>query len=42
MILVDANVFLDIFTDDRHWKEWSREHLRSAMLSEGAAVNPII
>ena len=42
MILVDANVFLDIFTDDPRWKEWSRNHLRSAMISEGTAINPII
>jgi predicted nucleic acid-binding protein len=42
MILVDANILLDIFTDDPQWKEWSTIHLQSAMLSEGAAINPII
>ena len=42
IVLVDANVLLDIFTDDPKWKDWSRKNLRSALLSGGAAVNPII
>ena len=42
MTLVDANVLLDVFTDDDEWKDWSRGQLKAALLDGGAAVNPII
>lgn len=42
MTLVDANVLLDLFTADAAWKDWSREHLKDAILDGGGAINPII
>lgn len=42
MVLVDANVLLDILTDDATWRPWSEERLLAVVESEEAAVNPII
>lgn len=42
MVLVDANVLLDILTDDPHWREWSEEHLLAAVETDELAVNPLI
>ena len=42
MILVDANVLLDILTDDPKWRLWSEEKLLSVVEADQAAVNPII
>ena len=42
MILLDANVLLDLFTDDPEWCHWSTKALRRAILSESVTVNPII
>lgn len=42
MVLVDANVLLDIFTADPVWLGWSRDALARALLTEDAAINPII
>ncbi|MBT3274556.1 MAG: type II toxin-antitoxin system VapC family toxin, partial [Spirochaetales bacterium] len=40
--LVDANVLLDIFTDDPSWRDWSQQHLFEALVDGEAVVNPII
>jgi predicted nucleic acid-binding protein len=41
-IMVDANVLLDILTDDPQWRMWSAGELRSARASGQILVNPII
>ena len=41
MVLVDANVLLDIITADARWFDWSAEKLERA-LSQGIAINPVI
>ncbi len=41
MILVDANVLLDVFTSDPVWFEWSSCQL-VANASENLAINPLI
>lgn len=42
MVLVDANVLLDILTDDPKWLSWSEEQLLAVVETDQAAVNPII
>ena len=42
MVLVDANVLLDILTDDPKWRPWSEEKFLAVIESDQAAVNPII
>lgn len=42
MILVDTNVFVDLWTRDAVWSEWSEEALGRAAESGPLAVNPII
>ena len=42
MVLFDANVFLDILTDDPKWRPWSEEKFLAAIETDQAAVNPII
>ncbi len=42
MILVDANVLLDVFEDDAEWSEWSQNRLDSASATDTLAINPII
>jgi predicted nucleic acid-binding protein len=42
MVLVDANVLLDIFTADPVWLEWSREALAKALLTGDTVINPVI
>jgi predicted nucleic acid-binding protein len=42
MVLVDANVLLDILTDDPKWSSWSEEKLLAVIEDDQAAVNPII
>ena len=42
MTLVDANVLLDLFTNDPDWRPWSLEHLEAALRDTGAGVNPIV
>jgi len=42
MVLVDANVLLDVLTDDPAWGEWSANALRDAYEREGLAINPIV
>jgi predicted nucleic acid-binding protein len=42
MILLDANVILDIFDDDPLWYGWSNHQLRSQSLLHELAINPIV
>jgi predicted nucleic acid-binding protein len=42
MVLVDANVLLDILTDDPKWSSWSEEKLLAVIEDDQAAVHPII
>jgi len=42
VVLVDANVLLDILTDDPEWRLWSEEKLLAVVEADQAAVNPII
>ena len=39
MVLVDANVLLDILTADPQWAVWSAEKLEQA-LAQGFAITP--
>ncbi len=42
MVLVDANVLLDVLTDDPEWRAWSEDKLLSTIETEDLGVNPII
>jgi hypothetical protein len=42
MILLDANVILDIWDDDPVWCTWSSEQLRILSLVHELAINPIV
>jgi hypothetical protein len=42
VILVDTNVFVDIWTSDPKWGEWSARALAAAAASDTLAVNPVI
>lgn len=42
MILVDTNVFVDIWTDDPLWSEWSSTAVAEAASRTRLAVNPMI
>jgi predicted nucleic acid-binding protein len=41
-VLVDANVLLDILTEDAEWKEWSSARLAECANSGLLHINPII
>ena len=41
-VLVDANVLIDIATDDPDWAEWSADALRRVGQGERLIVSPII
>jgi predicted nucleic acid-binding protein len=41
MVLVDANVLLDVLTADPTWQEWSQSML-ARHEADGLAINPII
>ena len=41
MVLVDANVLLDILTQDEAWFSWSEQAMRGC-LAEGLAINALI
>ena len=41
MVLVDANVLLDVLTEDPVWLEWSQNEL-ARLEADGLAINPII
>ncbi|MGE4425064.1 MAG: type II toxin-antitoxin system VapC family toxin [Solirubrobacteraceae bacterium] len=40
--LVDANVLLDVFTDDPVWASWSVSHLAEAFDAGAVLINPLI
>jgi predicted nucleic acid-binding protein len=42
MVLVDANVLIDVLTDDPQWREWSEEQMLAAAVTDELAINPII
>ncbi|RKE79257.1 type II toxin-antitoxin system VapC family toxin [Rhizobium sp. AG855] len=42
MILVDANVLLDLVTDDPVWAMWSIEQLESAAIKSPVLINDVI
>jgi predicted nucleic acid-binding protein len=42
MILLDANVILDVWDRDPLWNEWSRDQLRRLSLLDELAINPIV
>ncbi len=42
MILIDANVLIDVFTDDPEWRAWSEERLLAAAAEDELAINPLI
>lgn len=42
MTLVDANVLLDLVTDDPHWAKWSIAQLEAALLRGPLLINDII
>jgi hypothetical protein len=42
MVLVDANVLLDVLTDDPDWRAWSEDQLLTAVETDDLAINPII
>ncbi|MCL2717144.1 MAG: type II toxin-antitoxin system VapC family toxin [Alphaproteobacteria bacterium] len=42
VVLVDANVLLDVMTEDEHWSEWSLQALETAADHHRLVVNPII
>ena len=42
LVLVDANVILDVATDDPQWGEWSAGQLASVADRSRLAINPII
>jgi predicted nucleic acid-binding protein len=41
-ILVDSNVLLDIFTEDKKWLEWSSDTLAKSAEHDLLYINPII
>jgi predicted nucleic acid-binding protein len=41
-ILVDSNVLLDVFTEDRQWLSWSSAALEQAANDSRLIINPII
>jgi hypothetical protein len=42
VVLVDSNVLLDVFEEDREWYGWSSEHLSRCAEASLLAVNSII
>ena len=42
MFLVDANVLLDVSTDDPVWRPWSERTLEDALAEGRVSVNPVI
>jgi hypothetical protein len=41
-VLVDANVLLDVFTEDERWFEWSSGALEEAAEASRLVINPIV
>lgn len=42
MLLVDANVVLDVLTNDPKWGAWSQSQLEAAALTQAVAINNVI
>ncbi|HKK19450.1 MAG TPA: type II toxin-antitoxin system VapC family toxin [Opitutales bacterium] len=42
MTLIDANVLIDLFTNDAEWADWSREALLKSAGNGRIGINPII
>jgi predicted nucleic acid-binding protein len=42
MVLVDANVLLDVLTDDPKWGRWAEERLLAVGETDELAIDPII
>ena len=42
MILVDANVLIDVAMDDPVWADWSQEQLDRAVDEDAAAINDVV
>jgi predicted nucleic acid-binding protein len=42
MILLDANVILDVWDRDPVWYAWSRDQMRKLSTIEELAINPIV
>lgn len=40
--LIDSNVLLDVFTDDRNWRAWSSSAMEAAAGAGTLSVNPLI
>lgn len=40
--VVDSSVLLDVFTEDRHWLEWSEAALREALRRGPVVVNAVV
>jgi predicted nucleic acid-binding protein len=40
--LVDANVLLDVITEDKRWMDWSADALADAAARGDLAINPIV
>jgi predicted nucleic acid-binding protein len=40
--LVDANVLLDVITEDERWLSWSADALSTAAAQGALAINPIV
>lgn len=41
-VLVDANVLLDVLTDDPHWYDWSSRQLDACAERAELCINPIV
>jgi predicted nucleic acid-binding protein len=42
VILIDTNIFVDLWTHDPDWAEWSEEALERAAEDGPLGINPII
>lgn len=42
MTLVDANILIDLFTNDPAWADWSEAHLIQQALKGPVGINPVI
>ena len=42
MFLADANVLLDVSTDDPRWRRWSERALEDALCQGPVSINPLI
>lgn len=40
--LIDANVLIDLSSEDPRWVDWSAGAVRDAVAGEGAVINPIV